>query len=88
MVVNYDDDDYSQGHGQIKEFFRALTKDDKLQPYITEHDFGLSNDSDDNMFNIHSFDIRYQNNFRSAQPINVEVKFSEKTFPVGYMVKL
>ena len=32
ILSNYDDDDYSQGYGQIKEAFRALTKDKKLQP--------------------------------------------------------
>ena len=37
--LNYDDDDYSQGYGKIKEAFRALTKDDFLRLYITDHDF-------------------------------------------------
>ena len=33
ILLNYDDDDYyNQGYGQIKEAFRALTKDDILQP--------------------------------------------------------
>ena len=32
ILLNYDDDNYSQGYGQIKEAFRALTKDDILQP--------------------------------------------------------
>ena len=39
ILLNYDNDDYSQGYGQIKEAFRALTKDDILQPYISEDDF-------------------------------------------------
>ena len=30
ILLNYDDDDYNQGNGQIKEAFRALTKDDIL----------------------------------------------------------
>ena len=34
ILLKYDDDDYAQGYGQIKEAFRALTKDDILQPYI------------------------------------------------------
>ena len=34
ILIKYDDDDYSQGYHQIKEAFRALTKDDFLQPYI------------------------------------------------------
>ena len=39
ILLNYDDDDYSQGYHQNKEAFRALTKDDILQPYISEEDF-------------------------------------------------
>ena len=34
ILKNYDDDEYSQGYGQIEEAFRVLTKDDILQPYI------------------------------------------------------
>ena len=34
ILLNYDDDDYSQGHGQIKEASRFLTKNDILNPYI------------------------------------------------------
>ena len=44
FLLIYDDDDYSQGYGQVKEAFRALSKDDILQPYITQHDFKASND--------------------------------------------
>ena len=44
ILLNYDDDNYSQGYGQIKEAFRALTKDDILQPYITEDDFRSSSE--------------------------------------------
>ena len=32
ILINYNDDDYSQGYGQIKESFRALTKDDIFKP--------------------------------------------------------
>ena len=32
ILLNYDDDDYSQGYHQIKEAFEALTKHDILQP--------------------------------------------------------
>ena len=38
ILMNYYDDDYSQGYGQIKEAFRALTKNDILQPYISDQD--------------------------------------------------
>ena len=34
VLLNYNDDDYSQGYGQIKEAFRAITKDNILQPYV------------------------------------------------------
>ena len=42
FLLRYDDDDYSQGYGQIKEAFRALTKNDFLQLYISDHDYGSS----------------------------------------------
>ena len=32
ILLNYDDDDYNQGYGQIKEAFKALTKVDIFQP--------------------------------------------------------
>ena len=75
-LLNYDDD-YSQGYGQIKEAFKALTKDDILQPYITEDDFRSSNEGNNVGYNIYAFDIRYQKNFENAQPVKVEFKFSE-----------
>ena len=34
ILLNYVDDEYSQGYDQIKEPFRAVTQDDKLQSYI------------------------------------------------------
>ena len=39
ILLNYTDDNYSQGYGQIKQAFKALTKDNLLQQYISEHDF-------------------------------------------------
>ena len=77
ILLNYDDDDYSQGCGLINEAFRALTKDDILLPYITETDFRSSNINNDVGYNIYAFDIRYQKNFENAQPVKVEFKFSE-----------
>ena len=77
ILLNYEDDDYSQGYGQIKEAFKSLTKDDILQPYITEDDFRSSNNGNDIGYNIFAFDIRYQKNFENAQPVKVEFKFSE-----------
>ena len=76
ILLNYDDDDYSQGYHQIKEAFRALTKDDILQPYISEADFRRSNVAvNDIGYNLYVFDIRYQKNFTNSQPIKVEFKF-------------
>ena len=42
-ILNYDDNDYSQGYSQIKEAFRALTEDNILQPYISDDGFRSSN---------------------------------------------
>ena len=77
ILLNYEDDDYSQGYGQIKEAFEALTKDNILQPYISDHDFKSPNDGNDIGYNIYAFDIRYQKNFENSLPIKVEFKFSE-----------
>ena len=63
ILLNYNDDDYSQGCGQIKEAFLALTKDDILQPYKTDHDYRSSDDDDDDDddlgYNIHVCSIKY-----------------------------
>ena len=76
ILLNYDDEYYSQGYGQIKEAFKSLTKDDILQPHISDHDFRSSNDGNEIGYNIYAFDIRYQKNFENAQPVKVEFKFS------------
>ena len=82
VLSNYYDDDYSQGYGQIKEAFKALTKDDILKPYITEDDFRSSNEGNNIGYNIYAFDIRYRKNFENAQPVKVEFIFSEN-IPAG-----
>ena len=76
-MLTYNDDYYSQGYGQIKNVFRALTKDDMLKPYILDHDFRSSNNDFVFGYNLNVFDIKYQKIFESAQPIKVEIKFSE-----------
>ena len=79
ILINYDDDDdyyYSQGYGQVKEAFRALSEDDILEPYISQHDFRSSNDCNNIRENLYVFDIRYQKNFGSAQSVKVEFKFT------------
>ena len=81
ILLNYNDDDYSQGYGQFKEAFKALTEYNILQPYVSEDDFRSYND--DNIgYNIYAFDIRYQKNFESSQPIKVEFKF-DGVVPAG-----
>ena len=82
ILLNYNDDDYSQGYGQRKEAFKALTKDDILQPYISDHDFRSSNVGKNFGFSLYVFDERYQKNFKSAQPTKVEFNFSENV-PAG-----
>ena len=82
ILLNYNDDDYSQGYGQIKEAFKALTKDNLLQPYISDADFRSSNNDNNIGYNTHVFDIRYQKIFESSQPIKVEFKFDE-VIPAG-----
>ena len=82
ILLNYENDDYSQGYGQIKDAFKALTKDDILKPYITEDDFRASNEGNNIGYNIYDFDIRYQKSFENAQPVKVEFKFSEN-IPAG-----
>ena len=82
ILLNLDDDDYSQGYGLIKQAFKALTKDDILKPYITEDDFRSSNEGNNIGYSINVFDLRYQKNFENAQPVKVEFIFSEN-IPAG-----
>ena len=82
ILLNYNDDDYSQGYGQIKESFKALTEVNLLQQYQSEHDFRSSNDGNNIGYNIYVFDIRYQKIFESSQPIKVEFKF-DGVVPTG-----
>ena len=82
ISLNNDDDDYNEGYGQSKEAFRALRKNDILQPYISDHDFRSSNNNNDFGYNLYVFDIRYQKNFENSQPIKVEFKF-DGVVPAG-----
>ena len=74
ILLNYDDDENSRGNGQFKEAFRALTKDDILQPFITNNDLKSCNDDNDIGFNPYVFDLRHQKDLESAQAIKVEFK--------------
>ena len=76
ILLSYDEDDYSQGYHQIKEAFKVLTKDDVLQPYISQEDFRSSNAAANEVgYNLFVFDIRYQKDYTASQPIKVEFKF-------------
>ena len=82
ILLNHVDDDYLQGYGQIQASFKALTKDDILQPYIREDDYRSSIEGNNIGYKLHVFDIRYLKNSENAQPVKVEFKFS-KTIPAG-----
>ena len=82
ILLNYDDEEFFQGYGQIKEAFKALTKDNILQPYISEDDFRSDNNGYNISYNIHVFDIRYQKNYQSGQSVKVEFKL-DKIVPAG-----
>ena len=67
IVLNYNDDDYAQGYHQIKEAFKALTKDNISQPYISEEDFRSSNAAvNDVGYNLYVFDVRSQKNYTAS----------------------
>ena len=57
ILLNYDDDDYNQGFGQIKEAFKALTKDNILQTNIYDNDFRSLKYNNDIGYNLYFFDI-------------------------------
>ena len=67
-------------NGQIKEAFRALTKNDIPLPYISDNNFRSSNNVNDIGYKFYVFDISYQKNLESAQPIQVECIFSEHVY--------
>ena len=73
--MNYDDDDYSQGYHQIKEAFKALTKNDILKQYISDHEFRPPNIRADGVgYKIYVFFMRCRKNFTKSQPIKVELQ--------------
>ena len=80
ILFNYDDDDddddeYGHGYDQIKEVFRASTKDDILQSYTSSDKFRSSNvTADDVGYNLYVFDIPYQQNLTGSQPIKIVFK--------------
>ena len=78
ILLNYDDDDYSQGYHQIKEAFKALTKEDILQPKISEKDFRPSIvRAGDVGYNLYVFDIRYQKNLQIPNQLKWNLNLME-----------
>ena len=76
ILLNYDDDDYSQALVNFKQAFRALIKDDIIQPYISDHDFRSPNVRVDHVgYKLYVFDKRYQQKFTASQPVELEFNF-------------
>ena len=76
ILLKYYDYEYFQGYSQSNESFRALTKDDILQPNISGNDFRTSNVRvDDVGYNFYVFDKRYQEKFTDSQAIKADFKF-------------
>ena len=76
ILINSNDDDYSQGYDQIKKALRALTKDDVLLQFKSEHAFRSTNNGDDIGYKLYVFDIRYQKSLESGQTIKIDFNFS------------
>ena len=58
ILLSYDDDEHSQKYSQIKETFGVLTKDDILQPYISDDDSGSSIHGNDIVFKVYVSDMQ------------------------------
>ena len=66
-----------QAKGEIVFCFRHLTKDNTLQLYIIEKASNASNNhpaNDEPVYNLYVFDIRYNQEFASSQPIKAKSK--------------
>ena len=81
-MLSFNDDVYSQGYSQFKEAFRALSKDDILEPCISDNDFRSTKNGNIIGYYLYVFDRRYQKIFESAQPKKVEFKF-DAVIPAG-----
>ena len=79
ILLNFDDDEYSQGYGLNEKVSGAPTKGDILHPYISDHDFRVCNG-----YKLYVFDKQYHRNLTADQPIKVEHKFDE---PIPYHIK-
>ena len=76
VKLKYDYDGYSQGYAQIKEVFKALTKDNIPKSCISDDDFRSSIAGVDEVgYVLYVFDIRYQENFTNSPTVKVEILF-------------
>ena len=82
ILLNYNDDDFSQGYGQIKKTFEVLTKNYIYTPHKSDQDLRSSNNDNDVGYNLYFFDIGYQKKLETAQPIEKAFKFYENV-PAG-----
>ena len=87
ILLNYNDDYFSQGYGQVKEAFKALTKETILRPNISEDDFRSPSVGDNIGYNIHSFNIRYQKILKALHRLTWNLDF-RNNFPLAFMVTL
>ena len=60
---------------------KVMVQEKKLKN-ISEDVFRTSNDGNNIDYILYDFDIRYQKNFESSQPIKVEIKF-DGIIPAG-----
>ena len=63
-ILSYADHDYSQSFNQTKEAFRALTREDLVQPYKSVYDFRSPSHGIDAGNNFYVFEICYQKYLR------------------------
>ena len=76
ILLKYNHDDYSQGFAQIEDAkLLELFQKTIYSNHVSENDFRSTNEGNNIGYNLNVFDIRYQKNFESAQPIKVEIKF-------------
>ena len=88
ILLKYEYDDYSQGNGQIKDAFRALTKDDILKPFISDHDFRSTIVNDDGEivksvgYILHLFDKGYQKFWKVLNHLKYSLYYSKMVLVV------
>ena len=58
ILLNYNDYDFSEGYGLIKQAFKDLTKDDMLEPCRGDNDYRSNNTGNNIGYNLYVSDIR------------------------------